>query len=285
MNAQSDLSEHRQSDIGNSRPIETSFESSYMIQNELGQGGFGTVYKGICKNSSKPVAVKNIPKDKITSWIIDPTTGEKIPKEVYFLREVQHIPGIIKLWDYRERFDSVLIVLEYVESSMDLFDFISKEKVIPEPLAKHLFSQILNIILKCRAAGIAHRDIKDENLILNTETREIKLIDFGAAAHIQRFYKDLPGTKEYAPPEWYKWGKYKPDPATVWSLGILLFDMVMGDIPFTTESEIRTSNVKFTQKISSNCKAIINKCLEKRLSKRILLSKIRHHAWLANTAD
>ena len=87
----------------------------------------------------------------------------------------------------------------------------------------------------------------------------------------------------YAPPEWIKFRRYRADGLTVWSLGILLYDMVNGDIPFETDSQIKRANIRFRTelRLSTECQDLIRRCLEVDVGGRITLAEMREHPWLA----
>ena len=92
------------------------------------------------------------------------------------------------------------------------------------------------------------------------------------------------GTRVYAPPEWITCSRYFGGPATVWSLGILLFDMVQGDIPFETDDQIITAKVNFRRAVSDPCRDLIRRCLRIRPQDRVGLEDILHHPWFTAAA-
>lgn len=121
------------------------------------------------------------------------------------------------------------IVLEYIEG-YDLFHIITEFGVIDEKLAKTIIEQVIDISTQLSAVKIAHRDIKDENIMIDLQTLKVKLIDFGCA--IEFCYNDnfttFSGTSEFYPPEWFQFGFYCPMKGTVWSIGCLLFTLLTG---------------------------------------------------------
>ena len=110
--------------------------------------------------------------------------------EICLLNKVSHIPSVIALLDYFERADSWYLVLERPDSPIDLFDFITNRGVVDELLARSFFRQVVDTIRACHEVGVLHRDIKDENLVLDTRTMQLRLIDFGSGAYM----KDTPYT-------------------------------------------------------------------------------------------
>ena len=85
----------------------------------------------------------------------------------------------------------------------------------------------------------------------------------------------------YAPPEWIRCNRYRAAPLTVWSLGILLFDMVCGDIPFEQDDQICSAELNFRRPVSSECRDLVESCLRVRPQDRIHLTAILSHPWLA----
>ena len=181
-----------------------------------------------------------------------------MPLEVALMIAVKNIEGTVKILDFFERVDSYVIVMERPESCKDMFDYISEKGSLDEKVAANFFRQVVQTVLACHSSGVIHRDIKDENILVNLKTGKLKLIDFGSGSFIKDdHYTEFEGTRVYSPPEWIRCGRYLGDEATVWSLGILLYDMVCGDIPFETDTEICNAHLVFRNSISQQCQSLI----------------------------
>ena len=247
----------------------------YAVKEEIGRGGFGVVYAGKRKSDGVEVAIKEVSKD------IDTLTEDNVPLEVALMQRVNDVPGVIKLITYFDTYDSFYVVMERFNSK-DLFDFITDQGPLPEHMTRELFMQLVDTVIKCHEKGVVHRDIKDENILIDINTFKIKLIDFGSGALLQEgLYHKFMGTRVCSPPEWINCGVYTAEALTVWSLGILLYNMLCGDIPFESDQEISAGRLVWLKqlKLSSQVKDLILGCLTVDPSKRMTLCEVLNHPW------
>ena len=124
--------------------------------------------------------------------------------------------------------------MEKPADSVDLFEVSRKCGAIKEGAAQVIFRQLVQTCIELHKAGVLHRDLKDENCLLDTKTLNIKIIDFGCATEFDsnRIYSRLSGTPEFFAPEIFALKQYKGESSTVWTLGTLLYVILLGDIPF-----------------------------------------------------
>merc|ERR1712165_623031 len=128
---------------------------------------------------------------------------------------------------------------------------------------------------------------KDENILIDLNTLKIKVIDFGSGDYIEdKGYQRFSGTRVYSPPEWINSRAYRPEGLTVWSLGVLLYDMVCGDVPFESDAQISRAHLTwFPQlKLSEEVKSLISGCLKVDTLERLTLAEIAAHPWLCITS-
>ena len=167
------------------------FHKLYKLEGTIGRGGFGTVFSGIRLQDKTRVAVKEVYKAKI----IKKTADGKMPLEVALMDQVKNVTGVIKILDWFEMPESFFIVMERCKGQ-DLFDFISEHGALKEAQARILFKQLLDTVLMCHNNGVLHRDIKDENILIDAANNKIKLIDFGSGTYLHDgVYNDFEGNK------------------------------------------------------------------------------------------
>ena len=267
----------RSSSSGSLQQGKKDFHTQYTMKEELGKGGFGVVYSAVRRSDGLEVAVKEVDKDV---KVVD--GNDKLPLEVALMQQLQDIPGVIRFIDYFDMQTCFYIVMERFNSK-DLFDFISEQGALPEALAKDIFKQLVTTLVSCHQKSIVHRDIKDENILIDVNTFKIKLIDFGSGCFLEdRVYREFQGTRVYSPPEWINLRAYKPEGLTIWSLGILLYNMVCGDIPFERDGQISRAQLTWVpqSKLSLEVKNLIQGCLMVNTQERLTLSQVASHPWL-----
>nr|XP_041572366.1 serine/threonine-protein kinase pim-1-like [Taeniopygia guttata] len=253
----------------------------YLWGPQLGSGGFGTVFSGIRLSDGSPVALKRVARESVLQWDELPD-GTRVPMEVALMEKVgSGCHNIIQLLDWFELPDSFVLVLERPQASQDLLQFLQEQGCLCEEQARWLFCQVLEAVRHCTACGVLHRDIKPENLLVDPESGDLKLIDFGCGTFLQeRAFSGFAGTHAYSPPEWIWLGYYHGHAATIWSLGVLLYVMVCGSLPFQDDPDIVLGKVFFQRQVSPELQHLIRWCLAKQPADRPELEEVSCHPWV-----
>ncbi|XP_032913342.1 LOW QUALITY PROTEIN: serine/threonine-protein kinase pim-1-like [Catharus ustulatus] len=253
----------------------------YQLGPQLGSGGFGTVFSGIRLSDRSPVAIKRVARESVLQWDELPD-GTRVPMEIVLMEKVgSGCHYVIQLLDWFELPDSFLLVMERPEASQDLLQLLLQQEFLCEEMARWLFCQVLEAVRHCTACGILHRDIKLQNLLVDRESGDLKLIDFGCGTFLQeRPYTQFAGTHVYSPPEWIAFGCYYGHSATIWSLGVLLYVMVCGSLPFWNDRDIVSGQLFFGHQVSPACEDLIRWCLAKHPADRPELEDILCHPWV-----
>lgn len=126
--------------------------------------------------------------------------GQRVPIEVALLQRAMHINGVIHLIDFYECPDSFIVVMERPQNSKDLFDYITECGGLDEAEARDLFQQIVEAIVELHNAGVVHRDIKDENVLVDIESQRVRIIDFGSGTFLHdSIYTEFEGKDHSLP--------------------------------------------------------------------------------------
>ena len=259
---------------------ETTFEN-YKIVNIIGKGAYSKVILCQHRLTGKKVAIKAIPKDQITSRY----SQEKVLREIYILKTVES-EHVIKILEVFESEKNILIVLEYAGGG-DLLNYVRSKGKLHEKEAKLIFYQLVKGALDLHKEGILHRDFKLENILIDSKYTTIKICDFGVSKIINagEVIFEQCGTPAYLAPEIIQNQGYKDYSVDTWSLGVVLYAMVCGKIPFISDSIpeihklILLGQFDIPEFISPQLSSLIIQMLQLCANTRISLKKVLKHPW------
>ena len=254
----------------------------FIIKEKLGEGTFGKVRLGINRQTEEEVAIKILDKKKI----IKEKDKIRIDKELKILKTLRH-PNIVHLYSDIQTGSYIYIIMEYIKG-IELLHYISSNKRLSEEEACFYFRQIISAIEYLHKLKIAHRDIKPENMIIENETKTIKLVDFGLSSYYNTKSEMLSsacGSPSYAAPEMLYGKKYSASPVDIWSCGIVLYAMICGYLPFEDldfdilYKKIKEGKFKIPLHVSPNAKDLIKNLLITNPKKRYTIEQIKKHKW------
>lgn len=247
----------------------------------LGMGSFGIVYKGVALYSPyDPVAVKIISKSDLNEH-----RRIRLKSEIELLKSLDH-PNIVKLLEVYESDERVYLVFEYKNG--DLYNYIQTKGPVTEMVAMEIFRQLVDAVDHCHKKKIAHLDIKLENILIDEDTLEITLADFGFATYFEEGAKieKWCGSPFTVAPEIITRTPYDPRTVDIWALGSVLFTILNGSYPFqapaVNEVLQKTKSGKlnsFHSSIAYSVKDIITKILTLDMSKRLTMEQLQLHPW------
>lgn len=217
--------------------VAAALEGRYQVLQELGRGGMGIVFQAHDKQLKEQVAIK------ILSPLLaqDPEALERLKREVSAARRISH-PNIIRIHDLTETAGLHYISMEYFPGQ-NLKEYIRQSGALSLMTAFSIASQICDGLAAAHSQGVIHRDLKSQNVIINA-AQQVKIIDFGLArtAHVEGMTVSglILGTPEYMAPEQVN-GKRVDERADIYSLGIILYELFTGRVPFKGDSAIAVS--------------------------------------------
>ncbi|XP_050094051.1 uncharacterized protein LOC126576789 [Anopheles aquasalis] len=257
------------------------YNKHYTTIKQIGKGAYGYV-KLSYRNSDRLLVIsKFILKEKLCSNFMIATEDKKeIPMEIYLLTHVKH-PNIVTVFDVFENEKFFQLVMEVHGSGMDLFEFIDRRPAMTEKLGCYIFRQIANAVDYLHSMNILHRDIKDENIIIDQHFH-VKLIDFGSATFMQegKLFSTFYGTTEYCSPEVLAGNKYAGPELEMWSLGVTLYVLMFFENPFLDIEETLKSDLIIPQEISAELEYVLLALLDKNPKTRITMKQLIASEWL-----
>ncbi|KAJ3277155.1 serine/threonine-protein kinase KIN2 [Terramyces sp. JEL0728] len=277
----------------------------WQLGKTIGEGSSGKVKLAKHMDTKEICVVKAVRRPKITSLSGDQSAANSAlmakvyKRELYMIREaclgimLQH-PNVVRLHSAVLGENHFYCFFEHVEGE-DLVDYISREGKMKETLARSIFRCVASAIEYAHRNNVVHRDIKLENIRYNSKTGMVKLLDFGFATFSTDadFLKTNCGSPCYAAPEIYDNKPYVGTLVDVWSLGVCLFGMVTGTLPFdgpdfkTLANRVRSGKVEIPKELSTGTfKVTLDACnlitgmLTTNPRKRLNLSQVLENTWV-----
>ncbi|EZA49997.1 Serine/threonine-protein kinase PLK4 [Ooceraea biroi] len=257
----------------------------YEVLNLLGKGGYGSVYRAKCLRSGIEVAIKMIDKKMMAAAGM----ADRVSQEVKIHWRLKH-PAILELYTCFEDANYVYLVLELCHNG-ELQRFLKAQgtKVLSEDHAAPIIRQVVQGLLYLHSHQILHRDLSLSNLLL-TRDMQVKIADFGLATQLNKpdeKHLTMCGTPNYISPEVATRSSHGPE-ADVWSLGCMLYTLLVGKPPFDTDAikstltRVVMADYVMPPHLSDNAKDLIDKLLKKNPKDRIRLRDIQKHPFIAS---
>uniref|UniRef100_A0A8C9TJG4 MAP/microtubule affinity-regulating kinase 3 n=1 Tax=Scleropages formosus TaxID=113540 RepID=A0A8C9TJG4_SCLFO len=253
---------------------------NYRLLKTIGKGNFAKVKLARHILTGREVAIKIIDKTQL-----NPTSLQKLFREVRIMKILNH-PNIVKLFEVIETEKTLYLVMEYA-SGGEVFDYLVAHGRMKEKEARAKFRQIVSAVQYCHQKHIVHRDLKAENLLLDADMN-IKIADFGFSNEFTLGNKldTFCGSPPYAAPELFQGKKYDGPEVDVWSLGVILYTLVSGSLPFDGQNlkELRERVLRGKYRIpfymSTDCENLLKRFLVLNPTKRGTLEQIMKDRWI-----
>ncbi|KAI5190343.1 serine/threonine protein kinase KIN1/2 [Nematocida sp. AWRm77] len=272
-----------------SSELKTSKENSYVLKEVIETGTTSQVYSGIETRSKKQVAIKVINRKKYVGIEKKQLREERILREVLvsFLLDHKHI---VKLREFFFTDECFYLVFDYVKGEQ-LLKKVVKHKSLGESTARKYFKQVLSAVSYCHSYYLVHRDIKIENILIDKDDNAM-LIDFGLSNFYDRegFLGTFCGSLYFAAPELLSGTLYEGPEVDVWSLGVVLYVMVCGRVPFDDKNIQHLYQKIIAGKItisglSPELESLLRRMLDPNRATRITVAEIYTHPWIRETFD
>ena len=257
---------------------------NYLVLEHIGEGSFGKVYKARRKNTGFTVAMKFITKHGKSEKDI-----KNLRQEIGILRKLNH-ENIILMFDAFETDREFCVVTEYAQG--ELFDILQDDQSLPESTVQQIAKQLVKALHYLHSNRIIHRDMKPQNVLIGSNGR-IKLCDFGFARAMSSntiVLTSIKGTPLYMSPELVKELPYD-GASDLWSLGVILYELFVGQPPFYTNSIYSLINhivkdpVKYPADISREFKSFLHGLLQKNPAKRLTWPHLLDHPFVRETEN
>ncbi|XP_009621492.1 phosphoenolpyruvate carboxylase kinase 1-like [Nicotiana tomentosiformis] len=266
-------------------------KTDFQITEEIGRGKFGTIYRCTSKLTGQIFACKTIQK----TLLVDSTDRECLNKEPKILQLLSGNSNILQIYKVYED-DNYLHIVTELCSSDDLYERLSNG-LFSEKAAAIILRQLVSAINYCHKMGVAHRDIKPDNILFDSQDN-LKLADFGYAewfvGNERKMMKGLVGTPYYVAPEVLLGREYN-EKVDIWSAGVMLYIMLSGVAPFCGDTTkeifeaVLRGNLRFPTRIfgsvSTEVKDLLRKMICKDVSRRFSAEQVLRHPWIINGGE
>eukprot|EP00033_Pygsuia_biforma_P004355 GCRY01004774.1.p1 GENE.GCRY01004774.1~~GCRY01004774.1.p1 ORF type:complete len:378 (+),score=75.00 GCRY01004774.1:188-1321(+) len=252
--------------------------SDFDIGKPLGKGKFGRVYLAREKKSKYIVALKVLFKSQLQENDVE----HQLRREIEIQAHLRH-KNILRLYGYFYDPSRVYLILEYAQKG-ELYKELQKQGRFSERRAAKYIYQLAGALDYCHSKHVIHRDIKPENLLVGSNG-DLKIADFGWSVHTNSRRHTLCGTLDYLPPEMIE-GRDHDKSVDIWSLGVLMYEFLVGHPPFETEGHaatyrrIREVQYSFPEHIPTDARDLIQRLLVKDPRRRLPLAEIPKHPWI-----